>query len=68
MLSILIGNDIEDINKLNIIVNKLDTIVCQEENLDSDLAEAFNWLKNIQNILTDSTYGQEMYDTVDLLS
>jgi len=67
MLSILIGNDIEDINKLNIIVNKLDTIVCQEENLDSDLAEAFNWLKNIHNILS-GTYAQEIYDPTDLLN
>jgi len=66
MLSVLIGNDIEDINKLNIIVNELSTVVLKEHN--QEFLEAFNWLKNIQNILTDSTYGQEMYDTVDLLS
>lgn len=66
MLSVLIGNDIEDINKLNIIVNELSSVVFQEHN--QEFVEAFNWLKNIQNILTDSSYGQEMYDTVDLLS
>jgi len=67
MLSVLIGNDIQDINKLNIIVNKLDTIVRQEKNSDSDLAEAFNWLKNIHTILSE-TYAQEMYDPTDLLN
>jgi len=66
MLSVLIGNDIEDINKLKVIVDKLDVLVSQDR--DQKVLEAFNWLKNIQNILTDSIYGQEMYDTVDLLS
>lgn len=66
MLSVLIGNDIEDVNKLNVIVNKLDSVVLSEKN--QEVVEAFNWLKNIHNILTDANYAQEMYDTTELLS
>ena len=66
MLSVLIGNDIEDINKLNIIVNELSTVVLKEHN--QEFLEAFNWLKNNQNILTDTNYAQEMYDVSDLLN
>lgn len=66
MLSVLIGNDIEDINKLKVIVDKLDVLVTQD--CDQEILEAFNWLKNIQNILTDTNYAQEMYDVSDLLN
>lgn len=57
MLSVLIGNDIEDINKLNVIINKLDHL----NQKDQETLEAFAWIKNIQTILTDTNYGQEMY-------
>lgn len=51
MFSILIGS-VEDINKLNVIIEKLDSIVSQPEHVsDDNFTEAIDWLKNIHKLL-----------------
>ena len=62
MLSVVIGNDIKDVEKLNTAIDKL-----QQLNNDDQTDEVIDWLKGIHNILTDKNFGQEMYDASELL-
>lgn len=62
MLSVVIGNDIKDVEKLNTAIDKL-----QQLNNDNQTDEVIDWLKGIHSILTDKNFGQEMYDTSQLL-
>jgi hypothetical protein len=62
MLSVVIGNDIKDVEKLNTAIDKL-----QQINNDNQTDEVIDWLKGIHSILTDKHFGQEMYDTSELL-
>lgn len=64
MLSVVIGNDIKDIEKLNTVINTLEQTKVSEQN--QSVEEAIDWLKDIHTILTDRTFGQELYDPSEI--
>ena len=64
MLSVVIGNDIKDVDKITAVINKLETTRISHE--DIVIEEAIDWLKDIYMILTDKNFGQELYDPSEL--
>lgn len=63
MLSVVIGNDIKDVEKINIIINELD----KTNPTEASTEEAIDWLKDIHTILTAKDFGQDLYDPSELL-
>lgn len=63
MLSVVIGNDIKDVEKINIIINELNKV----DSIESTTEEAIDWLKDIHTILTAKDFGQDLYDPSELL-
>jgi hypothetical protein len=71
-LNVMIGNDLLDIQRINIAIDVLEKSIKTEEdkmvsNKDLLTEDVIYWLKDILNILTNKDFGQEMYDPSELM-
>lgn len=71
-LNVMIGNDVADVQKITLAIDRLQESVKTEEgrmisHKDLLTEDVINWLKDILSILTDKDFGQEMYDSSELL-
>ena len=64
-LNVMIGNDVADVQKITVAIDKLRESVKNDN--DPLTEDVVNWLKDILNILTNKDFGQEMYDPSELL-
>lgn len=71
-LNVMIGNDLLDIQRINIAIDVLEKSIKTEEDKmvshkDLLTEDVIYWLKDILNILTNKDFGQEMYDPSELV-
>jgi hypothetical protein len=71
-LNVMIGNDLLDIQRINIAIDVLEKSIKTEEDKmvshkDLLTEDVIYWLKDILNILTNKDFGQEMYDPSELM-
>ena len=71
-LNVIIGNDLDDVKKITIAIDRLQESVKTEEGKMISLKDLLTedviyWLEDILNILTNKDFGQEMYDPSELV-